>query len=320
MWSGDVECTWKTLQQQIPVGLNTSLTGLPYWGTDTGGFVPTKELTGELYVRSFQFSTFCPLFRSHGRTWKTRLPWGWNTGDFGPIEVDASRMTDPKELHNAQVEPICRKYLDLRYRLLPYTYSAVRDAHETGLPVMRALWVHYPNDPKAVSTSDEYLWGRDILIAPVTEAGATSKQVYLPEGVWYDFWTGARTEGGKTIDRRVDLATMPIYVRGGAVLPLGPVKQYVTESSDQAVTLRVHPGADGQSSIYADDGESFAYEHGNFMQLSLTWDDRSRNLTVALAAPSTKVWPGFSNLQVEVPHGGEPKRIKFDGKPLVVQL
>ena len=133
----------------------------------------TKNLTGELYARWFQFSAFCPLFRSHGRTWKLRLPWGWNTGNYGPTELEAyhgkAALPDPKELHNPEVEPICRTYLELRYRLLPYLYSAVREAHDTGLPVMRALWLHYPDDPRAVACGDQYLWGRDMLVAPVIE-------------------------------------------------------------------------------------------------------------------------------------------------------
>jgi alpha-glucosidase/alpha-D-xyloside xylohydrolase len=320
LWSGDVDCTWETLQAQIPVGLNTGLTGLPFWGTDTGGFVPTKQLTGELYVRWFQFSAFCPLFRSHGRTWKLRLPWGWNTGEFGPLEIDASRLPDTSELHNSEVEPICKKYLGLRYRLLPYTYSAIRAAHETGLPLMRALWIHYPAEPKAASVSDSYLWGRDMLISPVTQPGAASKRVYLPEGVWYDFWTGERTEGRTTVDRPVDLATLPIYVRAGAVLPLGPLKQYVNEKSHEPLTLRVYSGASGQSFIYADDGESFAYEHGDFMQLSLNWDDRRRQLTLALNSGSKRVWPEFNEIQIELQSGGEPQRINFQGQPLIVQL
>ncbi len=320
LWSGDVDSTWKTLQDQIAVGLNTGLTGLPYWGTDTGGFVPTKEFTGELFVRWFQFSAFSPLFRSHGRTWKLRLPWGWNTGEFGPVEVDQSRMTDGSELHNAQVEPICKKYLDLRYRLLPYTYSAVRAAHENGLPLMRALWLHYPNDSQAAQVSDQYLWGGDLLVAPVTEKSATSKSTYLPKGAWYDFWTGEKVEGGRRIQRLVDLATMPIYVRAGAVLPMGPVKQYVAENVNGPLTLRVHPGASGESFLYADDGESFAYEHGDFTRLSFKWDDGMRRLTIALAAGSKKVWPEFGSIEIEMPRGGEPKRVTFEGKPVVVQV
>ncbi len=169
LWSGDIDSTWEALRAQVSVGINTSLSGVPFWGTDTGGFVTTKNLTGELYARWFQFSAFCPLFRSHGRTWKLRLPWGWNTGDYGPTEIEGyhgnAALPDPEELHNPHVEPICRKYLELRYRLLPYLYSAVREAHDTGLPVMRALWLHYPDDPRAVACGDQYLWGRDMLVA-----------------------------------------------------------------------------------------------------------------------------------------------------------
>jgi alpha-glucosidase (family GH31 glycosyl hydrolase) len=168
LWSGDVYSTWETLKTHVPVAINTSLTGIPYWGTDIGGFVPTKEFTAELYLRWFQFGAFCTLFRCHGRAWKLRLPWGWNTGEIGPTEIggyNGSALPDPSELHNAQVEPICRKYLELRYRLLPYLYSAVREATLTGMPVMRSLWLHYPDDPQAVQRGDEHLWGRDILVA-----------------------------------------------------------------------------------------------------------------------------------------------------------
>ena len=149
LWSGDVYSTWETLKTHIPVAINTGLSGMPYWGTDIGGFVPTKDLTGELYVRWFQFGAFCPLFRAHGRTWKLRLPWGWNTGSLDPDEVanytGGAANPDPSELHNPAVEPICRKYLELRSRLLPYLYSAVHAAHTTGLPIVRALWLHYPD-------------------------------------------------------------------------------------------------------------------------------------------------------------------------------
>ena len=145
LWSGDVNSQWETLRNHVPIAVNTGLTGIPYWGTDIGGFVPTKEFTGELYVRWFQFAAFNTLFRSHGRTWMLRLPWGWNTGETGPVETPNVPL-DPKELHNAQVEPICRKYLELRYRMMPYLYSAVRECTQTGMPVMRALWLHYPDD------------------------------------------------------------------------------------------------------------------------------------------------------------------------------
>jgi alpha-glucosidase (family GH31 glycosyl hydrolase) len=178
--SGDVQSRWATLEAHVPVGVNCSLSLSPFWGTDTGGFVPAKELTGELYARWFQFSAFTPLFRSHGRTWKLRLPWGWNTGEFGPVESGSG--PDPSELHNADIEPICRKYMELRYRLLPYNYTLMREACDSGLPPMRALWLHYPDDPEAVKRGDEYLWGRDLLVAPVTAKAASERKLYLPEG------------------------------------------------------------------------------------------------------------------------------------------
>jgi len=135
IWTGDPQSRWATLAAHVPVGINHSLSLTPFWGSDIGGFVPTKELTGELYVRWFQFGAFNPLFRSHGRTWKLRLPWGWNTGEFGPVESNAG--PDKSELNNAEVEPICKKYLELRYRLLPYNYTLMREACDSGMPPMR---------------------------------------------------------------------------------------------------------------------------------------------------------------------------------------
>ena len=154
LWSGDVYTTWETLRTHVPIAINTGLSGIPFWGTDIGGFVPTAEYTGELHVRWFQFGAFCPLFRAHGRDWHLRLPWGWNTGELGPMELrgyaDGAANPDPRELHNPHVEPICRKYLELRYRMLPYIYTAARQCCETGLPMIRAMWLHHPDDPLAI--------------------------------------------------------------------------------------------------------------------------------------------------------------------------
>ena len=248
LWSGDVASTWETLKTHLPVAVNTGLSGIPYWGTDIGGFQTTPEYLGELYVRWFQFAAFCPLFRAHGRTWHLRLPWGWNLGELGPEEnaayQGAGRPAE-SELRNAQVEPICRKFLELRYRLMPYLYSAVRETSLTGMPIMRALWLHYPDDATAVARGDQYFWGRDILVAPVVEKGATSRKVYLPahrslgEGGPAPGSTSGpkrRSDGGREIDRAVDLATMPLYVRAGAVIPMGPVKQYTAEPVDGPLT------------------------------------------------------------------------------------
>ncbi|MFI5125321.1 MAG: TIM-barrel domain-containing protein [Candidatus Acidiferrales bacterium] len=319
LWSGDVYSTWETLKVHIPNAINTALSGIPYWGTDIGGFVPTKEFTAELYLRWFQFGSFCTLFRCHGRTWKLRLPWGWDTGDPGPVEINnygGAAIPDASQLHNTQVEPICRKYLELRYRMLPYLYSAVRECAATGMPIMRALWLHYPDDPVAIARDDEYLWGRDVLVAPVFEKGATSRRVYLPRGSWYDFWTGERAEGGREIQRDVDLETMPLFVRAGAILPLGPVKQYTSEKVDAPLSVTIYPGADGSFLLYEDDGKSFNYRKGDWMGIKMAWNDSRRVLSLHLAEGSRMLPP--ARRQIEVKLEQTTRQIVFEGRPIQV--
>lgn len=319
LWSGDVQSRWETLKNHVPSGINSGLSGIPYWGFDIGGFIPTAEFTGELYVRWFQFGAFCPLFRSHGRNWHLRLPWGWNTGDPGPQET-ANYTTDPNELHNAEVEPICRKYLELRYRMLPYIYTAMRETHETGLPMMRALWLHYPDDPIATGRSDEYLWGRDLLVAPVTEKGATSRRLYLPRGGWYDFWTEERIEGGREIERKVDLATTPLYVRAGSVLPLGPVKQYSDEVVDAPLTLTVYPGSNASATLYEDDGRSFNYRNGEFMKVQMNWTDATRQLNLRLGQGSRMLPPNRRAIESRIAGQSAMRQSIFEGRPLQLRL
>ena len=321
LWSGDVYSTWETLKTHVPIALNTALSGIPYWGTDIGGFVPSPEFTAELYVRWFQFGAFCPLFRCHGRTWKLRLPWGWNTGDPGPVEIrnyDGAAIPDASQLHDARVEPICRKYLELRYRMLPYLYSAVHECATTGMPIMRALWLHFPDDPKAVECGDQYLWGRNVLVAPVVEKGATTRRVYLPRGAWYDFWTQERVEGGREISRPVDLETMPLYVREGSILPLGPVKQFTSEKVDEPLSVSIYPGADASFLLYEDDGTSFNYRKGEWMGIQMAWDDRRRALSLQLAPGSRMLPPGPRPITV---HLAEVTRsVAFVGKLVEVSF
>ena len=323
LWSGDVYSTWETLKTHVPVAVNTGLSGIPYWGTDIGGFVPTPEFLGDLYVRWFQFAAFCPLFRAHGRTWHLRLPWGWNTGELGPEETStysgAGRPPEA-ELHNAQVEPICRKYLELRYRLMPYLYSAVRETSRTGMPIMRAMWLHYPDDPVAVARGDQYLWGRDILVAPVVEKNASSRRLYLPRGTWFDFWTEERADGGREIDRAVDLSVTPLYVRAGAIVPMGPVKQYTADAVEGPLTLTVYPGADGAFELFEDDGSSFAYRTGGWIGLSLAWDDRGRRLSVRLTPGSTMRAPLSREIAVRVAGTPWTKTVTFSGRPVAATL
>jgi len=319
LWSGDVQSRWETLKTHVAVGINTGLSGIPYWGTDIGGFVPTAEYTGELYARWFQFAAFTPLFRSHGRDWRLHLPWGWTVGEIGVPETP-SYHPDGNVLHNPEIEPICKKYLELRYQLMPYVYSAVKETCETGLPIMRALWLHHPEDPQAVARGDEYLFGRDLLVAPVVEKGATTRAVYLPRGVWYDFWTHERIEGGREIVRPVDLATIPVYVRAGAVIPMGPVRQYTGETVEGPLVLRVHPGAEGGGWLYEDDGETLDYHKGEFLRVNMAWDDRRRRLSLRLASGSRMLPPAKRQLRIQVAGEARSREAVFEGHPLQVAL
>jgi alpha-glucosidase/alpha-D-xyloside xylohydrolase len=321
LWSGDVYSTWETLKTHVPIALNTALSGIPYWGTDIGGFVPTPEFTAELYVRWFQFGAFCPLFRSHGRAWKLRLPWGWNTGDPGPVEINnynGAAIPDASQLHDARVEPICRKYLELRYRMLPYLYSAVHECATKGMPIMRALWLHFPDDPKAVECGDQYLWGRSVLVAPVVEKGATTRRVYLPRSTWYDFWSGERLAGGREITRPVDLETMPLFVREGSILPLGPVKQFSAEKVDEPLTISIYPGADASFLLYEDDGTSFDYRKGEWMGTQMAWDDTRKILGLRLAPGSRMSSPKSRAIKVQLAE--VTRNITFAGKPVEVSF
>lgn len=321
LWSGDVYSTWETLKTHVPLAINTGLSGIPYWGTDIGGFVPTPEFTAELYVRWFQFGAFCPLFRCHGRAWKLRLPWGWNTGDPGPTEIEhytGAAIPDSSQLHDSRVEPICRKYLELRYRLLPYLYSTVHECTTTSIPIMRALWLHFPDDPQAVSCADEYLWGRSVLVAPVVEKGATSRHVYLPAGDWHDFWSGERIKGGREITKAVDLEMMPLYVRAGSILPMGPVKQFTSEKVDAPLSLSIYPGADGSFLLYEDDGSSFNYRRGEWMGLQVAWNESQQNLQLTLSPESRMLASTPRNIEVRL--GEKTRSLSFDGKPSEVSF
>ncbi|HEY1123759.1 MAG TPA: TIM-barrel domain-containing protein [Haloferula sp.] len=318
VWSGDTQSTWKSLEAQIAVGINHSLSLSPYWGSDIAGFFSTPELTGELYARWFQFAAFTPSFRAHGRTWWTRLPWGWGLDSLGPVED----KEPPKlsELSNPAIEPIARKFAELRYQLLTYNYTLAWQARESGLPFMRALWLHYPGDVKARSIGNEYLWGRDLLVAPVFEKGATSREVYLPDGQWYDFWSGELHQGGQTIRRPVDLATMPLFVKAGSILPLDPIRQYTGEEAKDPLTIRIYRGADGTAQIYHDDDSSNGYLKGDSSVTSLAWNDQAEKLTI-----EPRVSPGHrlkqpQKLQIKLLPGAKEMAIDYRGESMTVDF
>lgn len=318
VWSGDTESSWKTLEAQVAVGINYSLSIGPYWGSDIGGFYPNEELTGELYARWFQFGAFCGSFRSHGRTWWTRLPWGWGLSDLGPLE--GNRYPLKSELNNPAIEPVIKKYAELRYQLMPYTYTLAWEARHSGMPLMRAMWLHYPDDEKAKGMGSQYLWGRDLLIAPVFEKAAASREVYLPKGDWYDWWTNKKESGGQSVIRSVDLSTMPIYVRAGAVIPVDPIRQYTNEAVNEPTTLKIYQGANGLYTLYEDDGISQDYLKKKGTWTNITWNDKEKKLTIQPGgAPAGAVnLTTRKNFKVELIPEGKIKYVVYNSKSVSV--
>ncbi len=319
VWSGDTESSWKTLEAQIAVGLNYSVSIGPYWGSDIGGFYPSEELTGELYARWFQFASFCPSFRSHGVTWQTRLPWGWGRNDMGPKESKTPPLQS--SMNNKSIEPIAKKYDELRYQLLPYTYTLTWQARNAGMPLMRPLWLHYPDDAQARNTGDEYLWGRDMLIAPVFEKNAVNRRVYLPEGDWYDWWTNEKQTGGTRITRAVDLSIMPVYIRAGAIIPFDPIRQYTNEIVTAPTELKIFTGADGEFVLYDDDGSSQDYLQGKASWTSINWNNKQKLLTLTSAAPKGSVNESKTKtFSIRLIPDNEIKTIVYKGQPVSIKF
>jgi alpha-glucosidase len=260
-WTGDVNNDFRTLEAQIPLGLNTGLSGVPYWGSDIGGFFHAVPETGELYARWFQLGSFSPIFRSHGWVWREHVPWA----------------------HGPRVEAICREFAELRYRLLPYTYTLAWQAHADGLPLMRALVLNYPDDPRVWALGHQFLWGDDLLVAPVTREGATAWPVYLPAGIWYDFWTGASHEGPAGITVDAPLERLPLLVRAGAIIPMGPVVQHTGERPLDDVTLLIHPHGRSRFELYEDDGRSHGYRHGRSARTTFECEASPGSVTIRIS-------------------------------------
>lgn len=319
VWSGDTDASWKSLEAQIAVGINHSLSLSPFWGSDIGGFYPNKELTGDLYVRWFQFGAFTSSFRSHGRTWWTRLPWGWGLSELGPLE--SRTPPDESALNDQRIEPIAKKYARLRYQLLSYNYTLAWEARNSGMPMMRAMWLHYPNDKVAVKKGDQYLWGKDVLVAPVYEKNAEERIIYLPVGNWYDWWTKEKTTGGKLLTRKVDLATMPVYARAGAIIPIDPVRQYTEEEVDGPIIIRVYTGANGEFVWYEDDGISQEYLSGQASLTRIRWNEAERVLTVEPFREKEYHRPvEEKKLRVELVPESKTREVLYSGKPLRIKI
>lgn len=287
VWSGDTVARWNNLYDQISAGVSFSMSGIPNWTHDIGGYAQENRFqsgdigaaqenrdTGprqikpedlkewqELNLRWFQFGAFSPLFRSHGEVVKREIH---------VIAPEGSEMRDSMVWYDK-----------LRYRLMPYIYATASDTHHHSGTIMRGLVMDFPHDDKVKDIRDQYLFGRNLMVAPVYTYGARERKVYMPKGAsWYDFDTGAVYQGGASVTVPAPYGRIPVLVKAGAIVPMGPVTQYVDEKPDAPVTLNVYTGADGSFSLYEDDGLTNAYTRGEFSRIPLSYNDKTGVVTI----------------------------------------
>ena len=261
-WSGDINSDWLSFRRQVPAGLNFALSGIPYWTTDIGGFVfgNTRDPAfRELFVRWFEYGTFNPILRVHG----TRNPDENELWSYGP-----------------DAQTILVNFDRLRYRMLPYIYSLAWKTTSEAYTPMRPLVMDFRADQRAQNTGDQFMFGPAFLVNPVTDPAATTRQVYLPDAKWYDFWTGSAAVGGHTIDAIAPLERIPLYVRAGSILPLGPDEEWATEKPADPIELRIYRGANGDFTLYEDENDNYNYEKGTYATIPMRWDDASHTLTI----------------------------------------
>jgi len=278
-WSGDVTASWDALRNQISGGLNFSLCGIPYYNSDIGGFFLSRFRTKledpeyrELYARWLQFGAFSPMMRSHGADAPREI---YQFGQKGEPVYDA-----------------IEKYINLRYKLLPYIYSTSWDVTANQSSMIRALVMDFASDPLALDINDTYMFGKSLLVSPVTErmytsngkedfSSVKSKSLYLPAGTrWTDFWTGKSVSGGAKVSKEAPLDIMPLYVKAGSILPLGPAVQYAREKSWENLEIRIYPGANGEFVLYEDENDNYNYEKGAFSTIRFVWNDAKQTLTI----------------------------------------
>lgn len=311
-WSGDISGDWETFRRQIPAGLSFAMSGFPYWTTDIGGFFrPQDQYTSpayhELLIRWFEFGTFCPIFRIHGFRSRTEM---WN---YGP-----------------EVQKVLTQYDQLRYRLLPYVYSSAWEVTSRGESMMNPLPLIYPNDVSLRNIGDQFFFGDSLLVNPVTEPGAVTRSVVLPAGAnWVDFWTGQQYRGGQTITADAPLDRMPIFVKEGSIVPLGPVIQSTAEQKEP-LEIRIYSGRDGTFDLYEDGGDGYAYEQGAKSVIHMHWDDHRNRLEISDRSgtfPGMLARRNLSIVLVKAGRGvglgsdsGTNRTVTYDGHKLVVDL
>ena len=346
VWSGDVQSSWDMFRKQITAGLNFSLTGMPHWNSDLGGFFAgsynangstsaTKNpMYQELYVRWVQFGAFCPMMRSHGADTPREFFWYGKAGE--PV-------------YDALVDAV-----KLRYSLMPYLYSTAWDVSHNQSTFMRALFMDFINDKKTWNIGNEYMFGKAILVAPVLHAQYTPEQkqdllkenegwgqvkkdngtaiwsvdftqpkdmeVYLPSGCkWYDYWTNEYYEGGQNLKVTTTLNKIPLFVRAGSIIPIGPDVQYTNEKKWDNLIINVYPGADGTFTLYEDEGDNYNYESGAYTEIPMKWNDTSHTLTIGSKKGSYNGMLSERKFTVRTPNGNE-KTITYKGKKVTVKM
>ncbi|MBQ0074013.1 MAG: glycoside hydrolase family 31 protein [Prevotella sp.] len=319
VWNGDTHASWKSFKQQIPSGLNYMATGNPYWTVDVGSFFTRNDgrrwfYKGEFqngvkddaykdyYVRMFQWATFLPMLRSHGSDTPREI---W-------------QFENSKEKGNAYYDAIL-KMINLRYSLIPYIYSMAAKQTFDSYTMARMLAFDYPKDEKVLDIKDEYMFG-DFLVCPVTEANATSRKVYLPTGsTWIDYWTGKRYSGGESIEASCDIATLPLYVRAGSIMPTTEVAEYSDAQKGKPVTINVYEGKDADFTLYEDEGDNYNYEKGQYSTIPLSWDDAKKVLTIGERKGSYEGMLQKRTFIVTVA-GGKTKQVKYNGKRINLRM
>jgi alpha-D-xyloside xylohydrolase len=306
-WSGDITSTWTSFKKQIPGGLGFSLSGVPYWTVDSGGFaVPPRFTNGqnasewqELNTRWFEYATFLPLLRVHGQA-PVREMWEFG-GDTSPA-------------YRAML-----KFDRLRYRLLPYVYSLAGAVTHRDYTFLRPLVMDFPADPAVLGIGDQFMFGPAFLVSPVTTYQATSRSVHLPAtpGGWFDFWTGEPVQGGAAMNAPAPLDAIPVHVRAGSLIPFGPELTYTSEKPSDPITLFVYAGANGSFELYEDDGATYGYETGAFSRIPLTWNDAASTLTLGAREGSFPGMLATRTFQVVVVRPG--KAVPFSFEPVADQ-
>jgi alpha-glucosidase len=301
MWTGDTNSTWDALALNVPMFTTLGLSGEPFVGSDVGGFI--GRANGEFLVRSYQIGFLAPFFRNHHAIdGYDQEPWR-----FGKYYED-----------------IIRKYLKLRYRLLPFLYTTLEEAHRTGVPLFRPLMLNYQDDPNTYNLDDEFMIGTELLVAPVVKPDVNSRLVYLPKGIWYDYWTNKKYSGGTMIRADASLETVPMFVRGGAIIPLAPEMKYVGEKPFDPITFAIYPDEKGAASttLYEDDGISPAYRQGVFRSTRVSLKRDAGRYTAAVDAPRGSYQPGARKFSFVITPAASsrPITISDNGRAQTVEI